>query len=136
MSLKLYNSLSGAKEIFVPISTQKVTMYACGPTVYNSPHIGNARAAVVFDLLYRVLKSHYQTVVYVRNITDLDDKIYEAASKLQVPISAITSKYTQQYHEDVLALKTLNPSLEPKATDHINAMILMIEELVQFQEYF
>jgi len=130
VSLKLYNSLSGAKEIFVPISTQKVTMYACGPTVYNSPHIGNARAAVVFDLLYRVLKSHYQTVVYVRNITDLDDKIYEAASKLQVPISAITSKYTQQYHEDVLALKTLNPSLEPKATDHINAMILMIEELL------
>jgi cysteinyl-tRNA synthetase len=130
VSLKFYNSLSGTKEIFVPISTEKVTLYACGPTVYNSPHIGKARSAVVFDLLYRVLKRHYEKVIYVRNITDLDDKIYEAAAKLQVPISEITSKYTRQYHEDVLALKTLSPTLEPKATDHINAMILMIEELL------
>lgn len=130
MSLKLYNSMSGAKEVFVPISPEQVTMYACGPTVYNSPHIGNARAAVVFDLLYRVLKRHYQKVVYVRNITDLDDKIYEAASQLKVPITEITSKYTKQYHEDVLALKTLSPTLEPKATEHINAMIVMIEELL------
>ena len=130
MSLKLYNSMSGAKELFVPISAEQVTMYACGPTVYNSPHIGNARAAVVFDLLYRVLNRHYQKVVYVRNITDLDDKIYEAASKLKVPITEITSKYTKQYHQDVWALKTLSPTLEPKATEHINAMIVMIEELL------
>ena len=88
--------MSGTKEVFVPISSEQVTMYACGPTVYNSPHIGNARAAVVFDLLYRVLNRHYQKVVYVRNVTDLDDKIYEAASKLQVPITTITSKYTKQ----------------------------------------
>ena len=103
MVLNLYNSLTREKEVFQPIKSDEVSMYVCGPTVYNPPHIGNARAAVVFDVLYRSLKRHYSNVRYVRNITDLDDKINAAAKEQNVPVTEITDKYTEQYHSDMTA---------------------------------
>lgn len=130
MALHLYNSLTRRKELFVPLDPARVTLYACGPTVYNPPHIGNARAAVVYDLLYRVLCRHYPRVVYARNITDVDDKINLAAKEEGVPISTISTRYTEIYHRDIAALGVLPPVIEPRATDHIPAMITMIEKLI------
>jgi cysteinyl-tRNA synthetase len=131
VALQLYNSLTRRKEIFLPADPARVTVYACGPTVYNPPHIGNARAAVVYDVLYRVLQVHYETVVYARNITDVDDKINAAALELGVPIAEITGRYTKVYHDDVAALGVLPPTIEPRATDHIETMIAMIERLIE-----
>ena len=105
-------------------------MYVCGPTVYSYAHIGNARPAVVFDTLYRLLKNIYPEVVYVRNITDVDDKINEAAKKLNVPISSITKKYTDIYHEDMKSLCVLKPDHEPRVTDNINQIISMIQRIL------
>ncbi len=130
MALEIYNSLTRRKEVFVPADPARVTLYACGPTVYNPPHIGNARAAVVYDLLYRVLKRHYPNVVYARNITDVDDKINAAAADEGVEIGVITDRYTAVYHADVQALGVLPPPLEPRATDHIGDIIAMIETLI------
>ena len=130
MALEIYNSLTRRKEVFVPADPARVTLYACGPTVYNPPHIGNARAAVVYDLLYRVLKRHYPNVVYARNITDIDDKINAAAAAEGVGIGVITERYTAVYHADVEALGVLPPPLEPRATDHIDDIIAMIETLI------
>jgi cysteinyl-tRNA synthetase len=130
LALEIYNSLTRRKEVFVPADPARVTMYACGPTVYNPPHIGNARAAVVYDLLYRVLKRHYPHVVYARNITDVDDKINAAAAEEGVAIGVITDRYTAVYHADVEALGVLAPPLEPRATDHIADIIAMIETLI------
>ena len=97
-NLKLTNSLTRKKELFKPINPENVTMYACGPTVYDYPHVGNARTLVVFDTLYRVLKKLFINVKYVRNITDVDDKINEAAKEINKQISVITKKYTDIYH--------------------------------------
>lgn len=130
MALEIYNSLTRRKETFVPADPARVTMYACGPTVYNPPHIGNARAAVVYDLLYRVLQRHYPVVVYARNITDVDDKINAAAAKEGVAIGVITDRYTAVYHADVEALGVLPPPIEPRATAHIADIIAMIETLI------
>lgn len=130
MSLRLHNSLTRQKEDFVPQNPARVTMYACGPTVYNRPHIGNARAAVTYDLLFRVLRTHYPEVVYVRNITDVDDKINKAAHDQGVPIEAISSLFTEAYHQDMAALGVLPPSIEPRATAHIDTIISMIERLI------
>ncbi len=130
MSLHLHNSLTRQKERFVPGDPARVTMYACGPTVYNPPHIGNARAAVVYDLLYRVLCRHYPNVVYARNITDVDDKINLAAQNEGVPISVITDRYTAVYHRDTAELGVLPPVIEPRATEHIPQMVTMIEKLI------
>jgi cysteinyl-tRNA synthetase len=130
LALEIYNSLTRRKEQFVPADPARVTMYACGPTVYNPPHIGNARAAVVYDLLYRVLKRHYPNVVYARNITDVDDKINAAAAGEGVEIGVITDRYTAVYHADVEALGTLPPPIEPRATAHIGDIIAMIEALI------
>ena len=105
-------------------------MYVCGPTVYSHPHIGNARPAVVFDVLFRLLNHIYQNVVYARNITDIEDKIYAAARSQGVEISVITDKYTKVYHRDMQALGVLPPTIEPKATEHITPMIQMIERLL------
>jgi len=105
-------------------------MYACGPTVYNPPHIGNARAAVVYDVLFRVLRRHYDNVVYARNITDVDDKINAAALLESVPIETITTRYIDIYHRDMVALGVLAPTVEPRATQHIAAIIAMIERLI------
>jgi cysteinyl-tRNA synthetase len=105
-------------------------MYACGPTVYNYAHIGNARPAVIFDLLHRLLKQKYPTVIYARNITDVDDKINEAAAKLDVPIGEISARYADAYHQDMAAIGVRLPDIEPRATEHIAQMIDMIQRLV------
>jgi cysteinyl-tRNA synthetase len=130
MALHLYNSLTRRKEAFVPGDPSRVTMYACGPTVYNPPHIGNARAAVVYDMLFRVLCRHYPNVVYARNITDVDDKINQAAREEGVPISVIAERFADVYHRDMAALGVLDPVIEPKATEHIPRMIAMMEKLI------
>jgi cysteinyl-tRNA synthetase len=130
MDLKLYNSLTRKKQKFEPIDAQRITMYACGPTVYNFVHIGNARPAVVFDTVYRVLRSLYPNVIYARNITDIDDKIINKSNELSVDINVITKKYSEAYFDDMQALNTLTPDETPYATDHISEMIDMVQALV------
>ena len=131
MSLNIYNTLSGKREVFEPADPNRVTVYVCGPTVYNHAHIGNARPAVAFDVLVRVLRHIYPGVVYARNITDVDDKINAAALEEGVPIGTITDRYTKIYHQDMGALGVLPPDVEPKATDHIKEMQQMIERLIE-----
>ena len=131
MSLILYNTLTRHKEAFTPADPARVTMYVCGPTVYNFAHIGNARPAVVFDVLYRLLAARYPKVIYARNYTDVDDKINAAAKAQNVPIKTITDKFTGIYRADMAALGVLPPTLEPCATDHIPQMIAMIEALLK-----
>jgi cysteinyl-tRNA synthetase len=131
MPLYLHNSLTRNKQRFEPLDPGRVTMYACGPTVYNPPHIGNARAAVVYDVLYRVLQRHYDNVVYARNITDVDDKINAAALSENVPIETVTARYIEIYHRDMLGLGVLPPVIEPRATHHIGSIIAMIERLIE-----
>ncbi len=131
MSLKLYNSLSRTKETFQPIDQDHVRMYVCGPTVYDRAHIGNARPVVVFDVLYRLLKFQYPKVTYVRNITDVDDKINIASKNLGVSINELTVRTTAQYHKDMNALGVLSPDYEPRATQHIPEMISLIESLIE-----
>ncbi|MGB2375532.1 MAG: cysteine--tRNA ligase [Porticoccaceae bacterium] len=130
MELKLYNSLTRDKQVFEPIDPERITMYACGPTVYNFVHIGNARPAVVFDTVYRVLRSLYPRVIYARNITDIDDKIINKANELSQDINVITKKYSEAYFDDMLALNTLTPDQIPYATDHIPEMIEMVQTLI------
>ncbi len=131
MTIRLYNSLTQRKEAFEPLDPDRVTMYVCGPTVYNHPHIGNARPPVIFDLLYRLLKRRYPNVVYARNITDLDDKINNAAKEAGVPIGTITDKFTRIYHDDMAALGVDPPTIEPRATEHIPEMISSIQTLIE-----
>ena len=130
MSLQLQNTLSGKKEFFKPVNESHVRVYACGPTVYNFAHIGNARMAVVNDLLIRVLKTQFKKVTYVSNITDIDDKIIDAAKETGEDISEITIKYTDIYNKDMGALGVNLPDIQPKATDHINGMIELIKKLI------
>ena len=130
MNLKIYNTLSKQKELFKPIDKKSIKMYVCGPTVYSYAHIGNARPAIVFDILYRVLRNIFPKVTYVRNITDVDDKINEAAKNLNKPISHITKKYTDIYHEDMDSLFVLRPDHEPKVTENIDHIITMIEKIL------
>ncbi len=130
MTLKVYNTLSKKVEIFKPLISGKAGMYVCGPTVYNRAHIGNARPVVVFDTLYRVLSLDYQ-VTYVKNITDIDDKIIKAARENKEDISELTARTTQFYQEDMRALGAIAPTIEPKATDHVKEMIELIEILIQ-----
>ncbi len=130
-SLHLTNSFTKKKEIFKPLSSKKISLYACGPTVYESPHVGNARTLVVFDILFRVLKSVYGSkVIYVRNITDVDDKIIEASKKNKKRINEITERITKIFHENCKSLNCLEPSIEPKATEHIKEMIQMTVSLI------
>jgi cysteinyl-tRNA synthetase len=130
MSLYLHDTLSGEKREFVPGVPGEVTMYVCGPTVYNLAHIGNARPAVVFDTLFRVLRQLYPRVTYARNITDVDDKIIAAARDSGRGIDAVTEEFTQKYREDMAALNTLPPTLEPHATHNIRPMIDLVETLI------
>ena len=131
-NLKLTNSLTRQKELFKPIDPKKITMYACGPTVYDSPHVGNARSLVVFDTLFRVLKMIYgKNVSYVRNITDVDDKIIEASKKNNKSIKEITESVTKIFHKDCESLNCLKPTEEPKATEHIKGMIEMTSSLIK-----
>ena len=131
--LKIYNSLTKKKENFIPISKDKIGMYVCGPTVYDYPHIGNARPLVVFDILYRLLKKIYgnNKVTYVRNITDIDDKIIESSKKNKKSINELTETITKSFHEDCRYLYCLNPTFEPKATEHIKEMIGMVSNLLK-----
>ena len=133
LTLRLYNTLQRTKEDFVPLDSENVRMYVCGPTVYDYAHIGNARPAIVFDVLYRLLRHLYgkDHVTYVRNLTDVDDKINARAAEEGVPISDVTARTIRQYHEDVAALGVLPPDVEPKATGHIDGMIRMISTLIK-----
>ncbi|HEY0197621.1 MAG TPA: cysteine--tRNA ligase [Rhodanobacter sp.] len=130
MPISLYNSLTRRTEPFAPLDPARVTMYLCGPTVYNFVHIGNARGPVVFDVLARLLRRHYPHVVYARNITDVEDKINAAAQQEGVPISTITDRYTRAYHQDMAGLGIAPPDLEPHATAHIGEIIAMTEALI------
>lgn len=131
-TLKLYNTLTRRKKVFTPIDEKNVRMYACGPTVYNYAHVGNARAAVVFDVLYRLLRHIYgvEHVKYVRNFTDVDDKIIEASRTTGKPIDEITKHYEKIYNEDMEALGCLRPDVTPRCTEHIPEMIGMISKLI------
>ena len=131
--LNIFNTLSGKKEKFIPIKKDKVGMYVCGPTVYDFPHIGNARPLVVFDVLYRLLLKIFgkDKVSYVRNITDIDDKIIESSKNNKIPIDMLTTSTTKSFHDDCKYLNCLKPNFEPKATEHIKGMIAMTEKLLK-----
>ena len=139
MALKLYNTLTRKKEDFRPLDAGNVRMYVCGPTVYDFAHIGNARPVIVFDVLYRLLRHIYgpEHVTYVRNITDVDDKINARAAQdypdlpLNEAIRRVTDKTEAQFHADMAALGALDPTVEPRATEHIEQMKAMIERLVE-----
>jgi len=132
-NLNFFNTLSKKKEKFVPINKKKIGMYVCGPTVYDFPHIGNARPLVVFDVLFRLLKKIYgeNEITYVRNITDVDDKIIESSKKNKKSINELTETITKSFHEDCRYLYCLNPTFEPKATEHIKEMIDMVSNLLK-----
>ncbi len=130
MELHLTNSLSGKKERFTPLDSNNIGMYVCGPTVYARAHVGNARAVVVYDVLYRLLQHAFPKVTYVRNITDVDDKINTAAKENGEPISTLTARVTKWFHEDMAALGNLPPSIEPRATAHIGPIIALIERMM------
>ena len=130
-NLKIFNTLNSQKEEFSPLDSDHIKLYACGPTVYNYAHIGNARMAVVFDTIVRTLRVLYPKVTYVSNITDIDDKIIDAAKEAGVEISAITEKYTQIYNEDMSRLNVLEPDVQPKATEYIPEMIELIIDLIE-----
>ena len=130
MTLKIHDTLSRVKTEFIPIDATHIRMYVCGPTVYDYAHIGNARPVVVFDVLSRLLRSLYPKVTYVRNITDVDDKINARALESGEDIRVITKRTTDIFHQDMSALGALPPDVEPRATDHIAEMIAMIEDLI------
>ncbi len=130
-TIRLHNTLTRTKEPLRTERPDRVTMYVCGPTVYNYAHIGNARPAVVFDVLSWLLRYDYREVVYARNFTDVDDKINAAAAAAGVPIGAITDRYIAAYHEDMQALGVLTPDLEPRVTGHIPDIIELIQELIE-----
>ena len=129
----LSNSLGNKKERFIPINKNKVGMYVCGPTVYDDSHIGNARPLVVFDILFRVLKCKFgdKTVTYVRNITDIDDKIIQSSIEKNISTEELTKKIIKNFHDDCAYLNCENPTFEPKATENISLMIEMINKLIQ-----
>ena len=132
MTLSLYNTLAREKQVFEPIDADRVGMYVCGPTVYDYAHIGNARPAVVFDVLFRLLRRLYgpDHVTYVRNITDVDDKIINAHKETGLPIDEITARTARAYRDDMHALGCLDPDVEPRATRHIDEMVAMIRALI------
>ena len=132
-NLHITNSLTNKKEVFNPINKNKVSLYACGPTVYDNPHVGNARALVIFDLLFRILIELYgeKKVTYVRNITDIDDKIIEASKIKKINILDLTKTVTEKFHKDCEILFCLSPTIEPKATDHVEDMIDMTKKLIE-----
>lgn len=131
MTLYLYNTLSGKKEVFTPANPDRVTYYVCGPTVYNYVHIGNGRSATVFDLLYRLLKRVYPNVIFARNLTDIDDKINASAKADGVDIKTYAEQFTEAYLADMEKLGNLSPTLQPKATEHVPQMIDIIERLIE-----
>ena len=131
MNLKIYNTLTGKKETFVPIQKDTVKMYVCGPTVYDTSHIGHARSVVVFDMIFRWLTCIGYAVTYVRNFTDVDDKIIKKSNETGEACAAITEKYIDEFHNEMDALNVLRPTMAPKATDHINHIIRFVEKLIE-----
>ena len=127
----LTNNLSNKKEKFVPIDEKNIGMYVCGPTVYDDPHIGNARPIVIFDILFKILKSKFSSVTYVRNITDVDDKIIKSSNDKKISISDLTETVIKSFDEDCNYLNCEAPTQQPKATEHIDLMIEMISELIK-----
>ena len=127
----LTNNLSNKKEKFVPINEKKVGIYVCGPTVYDDPHIGNARPLVIFDILFKILKSKFSSVTYVRNITDVDDKIIKSSNEKNISISDLTETVIKSFGKDCNYLNCENPTHQPKATEHIDLMIEMISKLIK-----
>ena len=132
MELKLYDTLTREKRTFMPIDPARVRMYVCGPTVYDFAHIGNARPVIVFDVLFRLLRHVYgeKHVTYVRNFTDVDDKIIQAAAKTGEPIGSLTIRTAKAYEEDMGTLGALTPTHQPRATGHIAEMIALIQTLI------
>lgn len=128
--LYLFNSLTSSKELFVPLNDNHVGIYVCGPTVYSNPHLGNARSTVVYDLLYRVLKELYPKVTYVRNITDVDDKINASALERKISIQELTAEVLEEFHNDMREIKNLEPTIEPNVIDNLSEIIDMIERLI------
>ena len=133
MPLQIYDTFSNEKKLFEPIDPSNVRMYVCGPTVYDFPHVGNARPVIVFDLLFRLLRRIYgiDNVTYVRNITDVDDKIITAASENNEDIKSLTERTIKFFHDDANYIGALEPTFEPKATDYINDMIEIISSLIE-----
>src|SRR5689334_23598251 len=131
MELRLYDTLTREKRPFTPIDPARVRMYVCGPTVYDFAHIGNARPVIVFDVLFRLLRHIYGDthVTYVRNITDVEDKINARAAEEGISIRELTERTAAQYHADVAALGALPPNFEPRATEYVDDMAVMIEAL-------
>ncbi len=131
MDIFLTNNLTNKKEQFIPKNKEKIGMYVCGPTVYDDPHIGNARPLVVFDILYKLLKNNFPNVIYVRNITDIDDKIIKSSQEQKISTKELTEKVTSSFLKDCKFLNCENPTHQPKATEHIELMIEMITELIK-----
>lgn len=129
--LRVFNTKTRQKEVFEPLNPQSVTMYVCGPTVYNYVHIGNARPVVVFDTLFRMLQSLYPKVTYARNITDIDDKIMQGAHEANQSIEEFTQQYIDAYKDDMAALNNLTPTIVPKATEHVQQMIELVQALIE-----
>jgi cysteinyl-tRNA synthetase len=129
--IKLFNTLTSREEELKAIDPNHLKIYVCGPTVYDRPHLGNARSVVVYDLFFRLFRQLFEKVTYVRNITDVDDKINAAAKEQKISIQELTSKITKFFHADLDALNVLRPTIEPRATEHIAEMIEMIERLIE-----
>ena len=130
MDIFLTNNLTNKKEQFVPKDEKKIGMYVCGPTVYDDPHIGNARPLVIFDILFKLLKDKFKSVIYVRNITDIDDKIIKSSKDQNISTKELTKKITANFFEDCKYLFCDKPTHQPKATEHIDLMVKMINELI------
>ncbi|MEM8771992.1 MAG: cysteine--tRNA ligase [Pseudomonadota bacterium] len=133
MALQFFDTMAREKRVFEPADPSRITMYVCGPTVYNHTHIGNARSAIAFDLLFRVLRHRYgaDSVVYARNFTDIDDRIIKASQETGAPIGEITVKYAEIYRQELSSLNALPPSAEPLATEHVAEMITLVQELIE-----
>ena len=131
MDIFLTNNLTNKKEQFIPKNKSNIGMYVCGPTVYDDPHIGNARPLIIFDILFKLLKKKFESVTYVRNITDIDDKIIKSSQEQKISTKELTEKVTKSFLEDCKFLNCENPTHQPKATEHIGLMIEMINELIK-----
>ncbi len=131
MGIRIYNTLSGKKEEFTPLEPGKVKMYVCGPTVYDSCHIGHARSVVVFDVIVRYFKASGCQVTYVRNFTDIDDKIIRRADELQIDAKTLAERYIQEFYRDMDALQVERATMEPRATEHIDDIIRVIDILME-----
>ena len=131
MTIKIFNTINKKKEIFEPVNHKKIYMYVCGPTVYSHPHIGNARAAIVPDVLLRVLRKNYDEVIYIRNITDVDDKISDAAFKQGKTVQEISNKYIDIYQKNMSSLALIDPTYQPRVTDNMSAIIETITKIIE-----